>query len=76
MQALTDSAEPAAFDCTYHRNREGDVDIVIAKLTCPSGTIASLTDSYAAPPGMNPGSTSTTAATVSHRPELSSLPVI
>ena len=70
VQALTEGSEPVSFDCSYHRNRQGDVDIVIARLTFPSGTIASLTDSYAAPAGMNPGSTSTTAATGFFRMEL------
>ena len=70
VQALTDSAEPTAFDCSYHRTPEGDVDVVIAKMHFPSGAIANLIDSYAAPAGMNPGSTSTTAATGFFRMEL------
>jgi predicted dehydrogenase len=54
VQALVERAEPVHFSAQYHRTREGEVDLALAQLKWPSGTVASFAASYLTPAGMYP----------------------
>lgn len=51
-QALLDRAEPNAYSGQVHYTAVGAVDLVVAQLGWPDGTMASYTSSFMAPPGM------------------------
>ncbi len=52
VQALLDRAEPEAITGHVHRNEAGAVDLVLAQIQWPGGTLASFTASFMAPAGM------------------------
>ncbi len=53
-QVLVDRAEPESFNAQYHRTKSGDIDLALAQLKWPNGTVASLAASYLTPSGMPP----------------------
>jgi len=53
-QALMRRAEPKTFDAQYHRTRQGEVDLVVARLQWPDGAVAAFAASYLTPVGMPP----------------------
>jgi predicted dehydrogenase len=53
-QVLVDRAEPTHFSAQYHRTARGEVDLALAQLRWPSGTVASFAASYMTPAGMAP----------------------
>ena len=54
VQALLNRAEPATFNCQYHRTTEGAVDLASARLTWDIGPVATFAASYLTPAGMPP----------------------
>lgn len=54
VQSLVDRAEPAQFSAQYHRTAKGEIDLALAQLKWPSGTVASFAASYLTPAGMAP----------------------
>jgi predicted dehydrogenase len=54
VQALLDRAEPTHFSAQYHHTRAGAVDLALAQLVFPGGTVASFAASYLTPAGMPP----------------------
>jgi predicted dehydrogenase len=53
-QVLLNRAEPARFQCCYHRTSSGAIDLANAQLQWADGTLATFTASYMTPPGMAP----------------------
>ncbi len=53
-QVLMDCEEPNQFTCQFHRTKEGHVDVALAQLQWPNGTLASFKASYLTPRGMAP----------------------
>lgn len=53
-QVLMDRAEPSHFSAQYHRTAHGEIDLALAQLKWPSGTVASFAASYLTPAGMAP----------------------
>ncbi|HEY0985297.1 MULTISPECIES: Gfo/Idh/MocA family protein [unclassified Schlesneria] len=53
-QVLMNSEEPSRFTCQFHRTPEGAIDLALAQLQWPSGTLASMVASYLTPGGMAP----------------------
>ena len=53
-QVLVDRAEPESFSAQYHRTKSGDIDLALAQLKWPHGTVASFAASYLTPSGMPP----------------------
>jgi predicted dehydrogenase len=53
-QVLLNRQEPSGFSAQYHRTASGEVDLALAQLVWPQGTVASFTASYLTPPGMAP----------------------
>ena len=51
-QVLVSRAEPVSFDCRVHRHASGAVDLAIAQLQWPDGTLASFAASFLTPQGM------------------------
>lgn len=54
VQALVQRAEPQTFNAHYHRTASGAIDLAVARLSWPSGIVASFAASYMTPPGMAP----------------------
>jgi predicted dehydrogenase len=54
VQALLQRAEPTRYSAQYHRTPAGEVDLALAQLVFPGGTVASLAASYLTPAGMPP----------------------
>ena len=54
VQALMDRADPAQFNCQYHRVPNGAIDLAVAQLKFECGTVAQFAASYLTPPGMPP----------------------
>lgn len=52
VQVLVNRAEPEGFHCRAHRHASGAVDLVIAQLQWPGGTLANFTASFMTPAGM------------------------
>ena len=53
-QVLLDRAAPTQFSAQFHRTAGGDVDLALAQLVFPGGTVASFAASYLTPTGMPP----------------------
>ena len=53
-QVLMGRAEPLEFDAKYHRTRQGEVDLAVARLHWPNGAIGLFAASYLTPAGMPP----------------------
>jgi len=51
-QALLERAEPEAITAQVHRTPSGAVDLVLAQLHWPGGTLGSYTAAFVTPPGM------------------------
>ena len=54
VQVLVDRADPTHFSAQYHHTPDGEVDLALAQLKWPSGTVASFAASYTTPAGMPP----------------------
>ncbi len=54
VQVLMDFEEPDRFTCQHHRTRKGHVDVALAQLQWPDGTLASFKATYLTPRGMAP----------------------
>lgn len=54
VQVLLDRAEPSHFSAQFHRTLDGEVDLALAHLKWPQGTVASFAASYLTPAGMPP----------------------
>lgn len=54
IQALLNRAEPERFSGQFHRTENGAIDLALAQLQWPDGTLASLAASYMTPGGMAP----------------------
>ena len=54
VQAFVDRAEPTRLSAQYHRTNSGEVDLALAQLVFPGGTVASFAASYLTPAGMPP----------------------
>ena len=54
VQILLERAEPNHFSSQFHRTESGAVDLALAQLKWPSGTVASFAASYLTPKGMPP----------------------
>lgn len=54
VQALVQRAEPETFNAHYHRTTHGAIDLALARLSWPSGVVASFAASYMTPCGMAP----------------------
>ena len=50
--ALLDRAEPESFSAQTHRTAEGEIDVTLAQLTWPDGTLGSFAAGFLTPPGM------------------------
>lgn len=53
-QVLVDRAEPVHFSAQFHRTPDGEIDLALAQLKWPNGTVASFAASYLTPSGMAP----------------------
>ncbi len=53
-QVLMNSEEPDRFTCQFHRTKKGHVDVALAQLAWPDGTLASFKATYLTPRGMAP----------------------
>lgn len=53
-QVLMQCAEPTDFSAQYHRTPDGAVDLALAQLRWPDGTVGSFAASYLTPNGMAP----------------------
>jgi predicted dehydrogenase len=53
-QVLVNRAEPNQLTAQYHRTAVGEVDLALAQLVFPGGTVASFAASYLTPAGMPP----------------------
>ena len=53
-QVLVNRSEPTHFSAQYHRTPQGEVDLALAQLKWPEGTVASFAASYTTPSGMPP----------------------
>jgi predicted dehydrogenase len=53
-QVLVDRADPERFHAQFHRTAAGAVDLAIAQLKWPDGTLGSFAASYITPTGMPP----------------------
>jgi len=53
-QALTNRAEPIAFEARYHRTPAGAIDLAVARLQWPDGALGNFAASYLTPTGMAP----------------------
>jgi predicted dehydrogenase len=53
-QVLMNRAEPNEFSSTFHRTENGEVDLALAQIEWPDGTLASFAASYLTPTGMAP----------------------
>src|SRR5262249_16499096 len=51
---LVNRVEPVHFSAQYHRTPQGEIDLALAQLKWPLGTVASFAASYITPPGMYP----------------------
>jgi len=51
---LKERAEPNEFSAQYHRTSRGEIDLAVAQLKWPDGTLASCVASYLTPTGMAP----------------------
>jgi len=54
VQVLVERAEPVHYSAQYHRTSEGAIDLALAQLKWPRGTLASFAASYLTPQGMYP----------------------
>ena len=54
FDALMQRAEPEHFSCQFHRTNDGAIDLALAQLKWPNGTVASFAASYMTPAGMPP----------------------
>jgi predicted dehydrogenase len=54
VQALTNRVEPERFSSQFHRVESGAVDLALAQLQWPDGTLASFAAGYITPTGMAP----------------------
>lgn len=54
VQVLMNRIEPERFSSQFHRTEEGAVDLALAQLQWPDGTLASFAASYLTPTGMPP----------------------
>ncbi len=54
VQVLMNRAEPEQFSSQFHRTESGAVDLALAQLQWPDGTLASFAASYLTPSGMPP----------------------
>ncbi len=54
VQVLMNRAEPERFSSQFHRTESGAVDLALAQLQWPDGTLASFAASYLTPTGMPP----------------------
>ncbi len=54
VQVLMNRVEPERFCSQFHRTEEGAVDLALAQLQWPEGTLASFAASYLTPTGMPP----------------------
>ena len=53
-QVLMNREEPKSFSAKFHRTAEGEVDLALAEIEWPDGTLASFAASYLTPAGMAP----------------------
>lgn len=53
-QVLVNRAEPAHFNCQYHRTPSGAIDLASARLSWDNGPVATFAASYLTPAGMPP----------------------
>ena len=53
-QVLMNRAEPRRFTSHFHRTKDGHVDVALAQLEWPDGTLGSFKASYLTPQGMAP----------------------
>jgi len=53
-QVLMNCEEPSRFTSQFHRTKEGHVDVSLAQIEWPNGTLASFKASYLTPKGMAP----------------------
>ena len=53
-QVLMNATEPLRFNAQFHRTENGAVDLALAQIEWPEGTLASFTASYLTPIGMAP----------------------
>jgi predicted dehydrogenase len=53
-QVLMKRAEPNGFSSKFHRTEDGEVDLALAQIEWPDGTLASFAASYLTPTGMAP----------------------
>lgn len=54
VQVLMNRADPERFSSQFHRTESGAVDLTLAQLQWPDGTLASFAASYLTPTGMPP----------------------
>lgn len=54
IQVLMNREEPKSFSAQYHRTETGAVDVALAQIEWPRGTLASIVASYLTPAGMPP----------------------
>lgn len=53
-QALMNGEEPSSFRAKFHRTESGEIDLALAWIEWPDGTLASFAASYLTPAGMAP----------------------
>ena len=53
-QVLMKGEEPSRFTAQYHRTENGEIDVAMAQIEWPSGTLGSFVASYLTPVGMAP----------------------
>ncbi len=54
VQVLMNRANPTSYSVQFHRTTDGVIDLALAQLQWPSGTLASFAASYLTPVGMAP----------------------